>query len=40
MNKILIALYVACALCSTAYVFSRTGESADAPVLVASSEPT
>lgn len=40
MNKILIALYIACALASTAYVFSRGAN--DAPVVVAdaSSEPT
>lgn len=43
MNKLLIALYVACIVFSTAYIFSRPGtNSAGAPVLVAdrSIEPT
>lgn len=41
MNKILIAVYVACALVSTAYVLSHSNGS-EAPMIVAdaSSDPT
>lgn len=41
MNKILIALYAACVLASTAYVFSRAGaDNAPVSVAIVSGEPT